>query len=165
MSLKDELLSEIDSAFEGVALDGGVSLDQSKVIDSYGEGVTEEEFNKIPKKEVTNDWRKIPFYILDEADCIAHLDAKGFKYYIPALMKRLVENYDPSSMMSIGTLSVLYPKKANYNYSSERYSLLSKKQCVAIAHYLKELPNLVCLEAEDLKCVQRAFNNHWSKYV
>jgi multidrug efflux pump subunit AcrB len=46
-----------------------------------------------------------------EHNCIAHLDALGFRYYIPALMLSVLNRYDASSMRVIGTLGGLYPKK------------------------------------------------------
>src|SRR5215469_15804011 len=46
-----------------------------------------------------------------ERNCIAHLDALGFRYYIPALMLSVLDHYEPLSMRVIGTLAGLYPKK------------------------------------------------------
>jgi hypothetical protein len=101
---KEQIKKIIEAAFNGVTLDGGISLEQTKVIDNYGRGVNVEEFTALPNNEVTNNWKQIPISQLDEAECLAHFDRKGFKYYIPALMLRLLENYDPESMMTIGTL-------------------------------------------------------------
>lgn len=157
-----ELRKIIETAFDKVTLDGGISLAQTKVIDNYGRGVTDEEFAALPKKEVTGNWKEIPASQLDEADALAHFDRKGFKYYIPALMLRLLENYDPGSMMTIGTLSILYPKTESWKYL---YSLLSEKQNQAIALYLKGLPDLVTLDLEDKTIVERALRNHWSKFL
>ena len=158
----EELKKIIETAFAGTTLGGGISLEQSKVIDNYGRDTTPEAFGHLPKKEVTGDWRKIPVSRLDEADALAHLDAEGFRYYIPALMLRLLENYDRSSMMCIGTLSSLYPKTDDDKYL---YSRLSELQNSAIALFLKRLPDLVELDAEDKTIVERALRNHWSKFL
>lgn len=99
---------------------------------------------------------------LDSADCIAHLDEKGFKYYIPALMLRLLDNYDPTSLMTIGTLNFLYPKKKSHQYL---YSELNEKQYQAIALYLQNLPDLVDLDVTDKTIVSRALRNYWSKFL
>jgi hypothetical protein len=160
---KEQIKKIIEAAFNGVTLDGGISLEQTKVIDNYGRGVSVEEFTALPNNEVTNNWKQIPISQLDEAECLAHFDRKGFKYYIPALMLRLLENYDPESMMTIGTLSILYPETETWAYL---YTLLTEEQYQAIALFLKELPNLVELDTfEDKKVVERAFNNYWSKFV
>jgi len=126
--------------------------------------MSNKEFSNLQNKEVTNNWKKIPIKLLDDAESLAHLDAKGFKYYIPALMLRLMDNYVSCSMMAIGTLSGLYPKKDNLDYHLERYSLLNTEQRNAISKYLKYLPELVNLETEDKKVVERAFNNYWHQF-
>ncbi len=162
MLQKEEIRKLIEKAFSGVTLDGGISLEQTKVIDNYGRGVTVEEFSALPSKEVTNNWKEIPISQLDEAECLAHFDRKGFKYYIPALMLRLLANYDSSSMMSIGTISFLYPTRKDWEYF---YSELTEQQTQAIALYLEALPGLVELGTEDKTRVKRALDKFWSKYL
>jgi hypothetical protein len=161
MSEAEEIRDEIRNAFAGVMLGDGISLEQTKIIDDYGRGCSAEEFAALPLKEVTDDWTKIPDAVLDEAECLAHLDSAGFQYYIPALMIRLLDNYDSGSMMSIGTLSGL---SANSPYYLERYSELSASQQHAIARYVKALPTLVDLDTEDRTELKRAFEIYWSKF-
>lgn len=162
MVSKIKIINEISTAFEGVKLDGGISLNQTKIIDNYGRGCSDEQFAFLPRTEVTDDWTKIPSLALDDADCLAHLDPKGFKYYIPALMMRLLDNYDPGSMMTIGTLSSLYPKIESQKFL---YTLLSPEQIRAIARYLQALPSLAELYGEHTKVVERAFRNYWSNFL
>ncbi|MEP6847643.1 MAG: DUF6714 family protein [Acidobacteriota bacterium] len=162
MPLVDEIKNEIKAAFAGVTLDGGISLNQTKVVDNYGRDCTNEQFAALPLTEVTDNWTKIPTSTLDEANCLAHFDRKGFKYYIPALMLRLLDNYDVDSMMTIGTLSILYPKVESWQYL---YSLLSPEQTKTVAHYLQALPTLVELYGGDKPVVERAFRNYWSKFL
>jgi hypothetical protein len=156
------IVAEIEAAFAGVQLDGGISLKQTQVIDNYGRDCTSEQFTALPRSEVTDDWKRIPVSMLDEADSLAHLDDRGVKYYIPALMLRLLDNYDPGSMMTIGTLSILYPRTESGEYV---LSLLTDPQKRAIARFMKELPMLVGLEGEDITIVDRAFRNYWSKFL
>jgi len=89
----------------------------------------------LSNSETTDNYIKIPLDTIDSADCLAHLDKKGFKYYIPILMQRLIQNYDPSSMMVIGTLQALHPKKDNAEYYNDKYSLLTTNQKSAIAFF------------------------------
>lgn len=161
MLSKQQLICEIEDAFAGVQLGGGLSLNQTKAVDNYRRGYSTEEFTRLPQHEVTDDWTQIPFEALDSADALAHLDRRGFRYYIPALMLRLLDNYDPTSMMSIGTLSILYPKTESWEYL---YSRLTKAQMRAIAHFLQSLPALVELDTEDTKRVKRALRNYWAPY-
>jgi hypothetical protein len=105
---------------------------------------------------------------LDELEgaCIAHLDALGFRYYIPALMLSVLNHYESSSMRVIGTLIGLYPKKDDgWEYHMHRYSLLNAAQKTAIARFLEALPKMVQLDFEDLKIVPRALRNYWSEYL
>jgi len=159
---KAEIKVAIESAFAGVRLDGGLSLNQTKVVDNYGRGVSSEQFSKLPNQEVTDDWTAIPPSVLDDADSLGHLDAEGFRYYIPALMLRLLDSYDSCSMMTIGTLGMLYPKREGHEYL---YSHLNEPQFKAIACYLEALPELINLEGEDRTVVERAFRKYWSKYL
>lgn len=160
--MKNKIKKLIEDSFKGVTLDGGLSLEQTKVIDNYGRDCTAEQFANLPDKEITNDWQKIPKSVLDGADCIAHLDEKGFKYYIPAFMLRVLESYDSTSMMTIGTLSSLYPKEKSREYL---YSELDDQQRQVIAIYLKNLPDLLNLEIEDKTTVARALHDYWSKFL
>jgi hypothetical protein len=162
VSLREEIVQEIRSAFAGVTLDGGISLEQTRVMDNYGRGVTPEQFRDLPKKEVTDDWAGIPNETLDEADCTAFLDEKGFRYYIPALMIRMLDAYDEGSMMTIGTISRLYPKRKDHE---ELYSGLTRPQKIAIARYLQELPGLVKLQGEGRTRVERALRNYWFQFL
>ncbi len=162
MVSRREIEEEIRLAFKDVSLDGGVSLDQTVVMDDYGRGVTAEEFAALPLKEITNDWSAIPDSVLDEAECLAFLDDKGFKYYIPAFMIRLLSNYDACSMMTIGTIHRLYPDS---EYIEERYALLNAKQRKAIALYVQSLPTLVDLDHGDATIINRAFVKYWSRYL
>lgn len=156
----------IRKAFAGVVLGDGVSLRQSIVIDNYGEGYTEEEFENIKNTEVVGDWTQVPHNELIEAENIAHFDAGGFRYYIPALMLSLIEKFDNSSMRVIGTLQSLYPKPDRmWTYHMVQYSLLNYDQKQAIAKFLIALPDLVTLDNEDKSRVERAVSNYWSEFL
>jgi hypothetical protein len=116
-------------------------------------------------EKFVDDWSQVPLDEL-ERDCIAHLDASGFRYYIPALMLSVLSHYESSSMRVIGTLGALYPKKDNsWEYHMHRYSLLNTAQKPAIAQFLAALPKLVELDSEDQKVVPRALRNYWGQYL
>jgi hypothetical protein len=116
-------------------------------------------------REIIEDWSRVPLDEL-ESDCIAHLDAAGFRYYVPALMLSVLNHFDASSMRVIGTLSGLYAKKDDsWEYTMHRYSLLNNAQKTAIARFLEALPKLVKLDSEDLKVVLRALRNYWGEYL
>jgi hypothetical protein len=153
----------IRAAFAGVTLGDGISLRQAQVIDNYGEGVTDEEFADLPKSEVTDCWEEVSLEAL-ESDNVAHLDPLGFRYYIPAFMLSVLEQYESASMRVIGTLSALYPKRQVAEYHMPRYNLLTYEQKQAIACFLEALPALVELEGEDRKVVERALR-YWRQFL
>lgn len=157
---KREIKNLIEKTFEGVILEDGISLIETKFNDGYGEGVSNGEYRKLMHHEIKKNWKEIPTDQLDDADCLVFLDAKGFRYYIPALMIRLLEDYDSHS--DAYTLGILYPKKED---DSIIYKLLTKEQNQAIALFMKTLPNLVELTIGDNRLVKRAFERYWSKFL
>lgn len=154
----------IRNAFQGVQLGKGTSAGQTEVIDRYGDGCTPLQFEAIPLREVTNDWMSIPPGELERVQ-VAHLDAEGLRYYLPALMLSVLDDYDPCSLRVIGTLHALYPKPELWDYHMERYKQLSAVQKGAIAAFLAGLPSLLTLSAEDQKLVARAVRNYWDQFL
>jgi uncharacterized protein DUF6714 len=172
---KNKIRSVIEKAFEGVTLEDGTSILQTDVIDNFGEGYTDEEFDALAKRDICNDWKQIPSTDLDKLHT-AHLDDKGFRYYIPALMCRLLDTYpldvlDPGTMREIGTLSSLYPTnpspqhKGYKEYIISRYEHLDLQQRQAIALFLKWLPELVELKTHDQTVIERALRNYWKDFL
>jgi hypothetical protein len=157
--------SEIRIAFRGVTLGRGMSLRQAQFADRFQDAVWNAHSASLAHGEITDDWSQIPLDEL-ERDCISHLDALGFRYYIPALMLSVLNHYESSSMRVIGTLGGLYPKKdSSWEYHMHRYSLLSPAQKTAIARFLTALPKLVELDFQDQKVVPRALRNYWGEYL
>lgn len=154
----------IRNAFQGVQLGRGTSAGQTEVIDRYGEGCTPSQFEAISLEEVTNDWTSIPPDELERVQA-AHLDAEGLRYYLPALMLSVLEDYDPSSSRVIGTLRALYPTRESWGYHMERYKELSDVHKRAIAAFLLELPSLLPLDLEDQTLVTRAARNYWGQFL
>jgi hypothetical protein len=161
--LRDLVEDRIRRAFDGVTLGDGVSLRQAEVIDRHGEGVTDEEFAKLPLAEVTKQWDQVPFSELERGN-VAHLDPDGFRYYIPALMLSVLSKYDSCSMRVIGTLSSLYPNGDSLAYYKLRYDALSFEQKRAIACFMQALPKLVPLWNEDIKVAERAMR-YWREFL
>lgn len=152
---------EIRAAFAGVSLGKGVSLRQAQVIDRYKEGVSDRKFASLPRDEITDDWSRIPLSELD-GDCIAHLDAEGLRYYIPALMLSVLNNYDAASMRVIGTISALDPRDT---HGQRRIALLNESQRRAIASFLLSLPRLSDLYREHAEVASRSLQAYWSQYA
>jgi hypothetical protein len=165
LQIRRAVESEIRTAFRGVTLGRGISLRQAQLADGFQDTVRNAHFASPAHQEITDDWSRVPLDEL-ERDCIAHLDALGFRYYIPALMLSVLNHYESSSMRVIGTLTGLYPKKDDsWEYDMHRYSLLNLVQKTAIARFLAATPKLVELNSEDQKVVERALRNYWGEYL
>jgi hypothetical protein len=163
LAIRQAVEQRIRDAFAGVTLSSGVSLHQAQVIDNYGEGVTDEQFSRLPLSEETEHWDRVTFEEL-ESDNIAHLDPEGFRFYLPAFMISVLDAYVSSSMRVIGTLSALYPKDHVAGYHMPRYDLLSYEQKQAVACFLDALPELVSLDGEDRTIVERAMR-YWTQFL
>jgi hypothetical protein len=158
--------NKIQAAFRGVKLDGGISLRQAQVIDNYGEGVTGQEFAALPQMDITDNWEALSIETLEEYCFVPHLDAKGFRYYIPAYILSVLLRYDRSSMRVISTLGALHAKRGNsWDYYMDKYSLLNLQQRSAIAFFLEQLPSSVAIDPEDKKIIERAIRGYWHQYL
>ncbi|MBE9098516.1 DUF6714 family protein [Vacuolonema iberomarrocanum] len=98
MSIKS-LISEIQNAFEGVKLDGGISLNMAEYADSY-------EYDKECLKRAANDekenWQNISSEDIENCTVtFCFTDLRGFKFYIPAYMCWALRNFDKSHSCSI----------------------------------------------------------------
>lgn len=161
---REHLEREVRTAFAGVTLGGGLSLRQAEALDDYCNNISEQAYRELPLSEVTDAWNAVPWAEL-ERNNIAHLDPEGWRYYIPALMLSVLQQYEPASMRVIGTLSSLYPKHEPDSYDLLRYDLLSEQQKQVIARYLHALPTLLPLNWQDSKIVERALRNHWKQFL
>jgi hypothetical protein len=155
------LENKIRAAFRGVVLGGGVSLRRAQIADCYGDDVQDDSFEHLPPEEPKDDWTRVRVGN-DNSDCIAHLDAEGLRYYLPALMLSLLADYDAGSMRVIGTMSALDPRGA---YGDRRLELLNDEQRHAIACFLKALPELVTLSHRDAKVVSRSLSAYWRQFL
>ena len=161
-----EIKSPVSDAFTGVTLGDGYSLRDMEEMDNWGERGSEEDWRLFPDVETRDDWAALSLETLDRYAGLAHIDALGFRYYVPAFMLSVLDDYQPSDMRFICTLSALYPRRGGLaEYKISRYALLNPKQRSAIACYLQALPSLVPLDGGDEKCVERAIRNYWHKFL
>jgi uncharacterized protein DUF6714 len=157
---REQVETAIRDAFRGVRLGEGVSLQQAELIDDFVVGLTPAEFARIPDLEVTDDWTAVSAEQL-EMDNIAHLDAEGLRYYLPAFLLYLLDHYDGGEMWTIGTLGALDQRDG---HPSGFLELLTPVQGRAIADYVRALPQLVDLDDLDRRVIERADRDVWSRY-
>src|SRR6266404_1917886 len=165
LQIRRAVENEIRMAFRGVTLGQGISLRKAQFADGSRDAARNVHSASPAHGEITDDWSRVPLEEL-ESESIAHLDALGFRYYIPALMLSVLDHYESSRMRVIGTLRGLYPKRdSGWEYHMHRYSLLNPAQKTAIARFLAALPKLVGLDFVDQKVVSRALRNYWDEYL
>jgi len=169
---RDHIEAAIRSAFAGVQLGSGISLRQTQVISDYGRGYTRAEFEALPESEVTDDWAQIPDDELAQDFIVAHLDADGLRYYLPALMLWLLHHYDDedrvisgADMTSIFTMAALAPDPRFEESYRGKYDSFSADQRAAVASYVEALPRLVELDDRDAAAVARSIDHLWAPFL
>lgn len=163
-----ELRALIANAFAGVRLGRGMSLRQAQAIDSSRmKPIPPAEYAALRRGEETENWTRVPITELAR-DCVAHLDAEAFRYYIPAFMLSIIDSYAPGEMRVIGAIRALCPDvkdKGSWGYNMARYKVLSPEQKAAIAIFLRALPSIVDLDREDKPRIERALKNYWKDFL
>jgi hypothetical protein len=92
----------IEDSFQGVQLEGGISLHEAVVLDDYG---TQEERRRARLQDELDDWRRIPDETIGRYSAsLAFLDAKGMRFYLPAFMRFAIRHYQRSNSPSIDYL-------------------------------------------------------------
>jgi hypothetical protein len=155
---RDTVERAIRDAFAGVKLGEGISLRRAEAAD-VDPMMTARELQPLLLSEITDDWAAVPATDLDR-DAIAYLDARGLRYYLPALMIRLLDAYEPTQMWCIGTIFALDQRQ---RHPPGFLELLSPSQRRAIATYVRTLPTLVELGDGDAARIRRAFRDVWSR--
>lgn len=80
----EELIAQIDSAFDGVVLGEGIGLWESDGIDDY---CGKNELQALRAKDEKIDWRKIPVEHLSYCNAApSFLDARGLYFHLPAFL-------------------------------------------------------------------------------
>jgi len=165
---RQDVEHEIRAAFSGVVLGNGISISQAEILDRYGKDrngapVSDTQFRDLKSADETERWDKVAPGDL-ERSAIAHFDAEGLCYYLPALMISVIDHYDPVSLRVIGTFSALDPRPMS-GYHAERYARLDEAKKRAIARFLTILPSLVTLDRADTVRIERALNAYWHSFL
>ncbi|MEM8779523.1 MAG: DUF6714 family protein [Cyanobacteria bacterium P01_G01_bin.49] len=157
-----KLISDIEAAFKGVSLDGGIGIYEAEVIDDYGD---EEERNKAKIKDSTSwvKWEEIPKEILKRYyTTFCFVDSKGFKFLIPAYMRFTLKYCEIDDSASIdATIYALQP--SNYNFDGFA-QLLNKKQKKVISRFLEYLILEVGENWVDTDVALLAYEAYWYRY-
>jgi hypothetical protein len=144
----EELIREIEAAFEKVALGSGVSLQVANALDDYA---TEAELNALRQRDVERRWQDIPDEEIEQFhDTLAFMDAEGFRFHIPRFMLYALgscqtrQSGDASHHSSDPGIvdDVIYALDLSgqapdlHEHTLDKFRLFSGRQRMAIAHFL-----------------------------
>lgn len=140
-SRRSALAAEITAAFDGVAREGGTTLHEAEARDDRR---TEEEQRAARRLDTERRWQDVP----DEdiracGSALSFLDAKGFRYYIPAFMLYGLRHWDDDMNGVVNSclfhLLHEYPKSLRQSEpaSIARGYDFSDAQCKAVAAFLR----------------------------
>ncbi|MBI4346572.1 MAG: hypothetical protein HY553_06935 [Elusimicrobia bacterium] len=161
---RDELLRAIEAAFDGVAREEGVTLNEAEVIDAYG---TQAERKAARLKDSDRRWQEVPPAEVERhADVLPFLDPKGWRYYLPAFMAWTLLHYPTTESLAVdSTIYTLDPGDAPELKARalERYKTLSGNQAAAVCRFLRFMCDVAGEDFCDALIARRALA-YWGRF-
>ncbi len=159
---REELIKDIEAAFENVLLENGIGVYESVAMEDYTDQ-EEIERERARDRQSWLNWQDIPDEILSKYySVLCFVDPQGMKYLLPAFMRFTVKNFDMSNSLSLD--SAIYILDNGLKIVGGDADFLTKPQKSAIAKFLK----FMLVEAGDkyihAGIASRAYEQHWSKY-
>ena len=148
----DCVITAIRAAFRGVER-GEITLHEGQALDDYA---TEQERAHARLKDDEESWEFIPHSaIMDCPNALTYLDARSWRYYIPAHMIWAIRHCasDESMLRDFTIYSLLGDMDG-------RFALLTRRQSEAVFQFLHHMLTQDC----DETAVRRALDSHWSRF-
>ncbi len=161
--LKERLIEEIRQAFAGVSREDGITLHEANVIDLYGSDVERAAARRLDRDE---RWEDVPDDLIESHPSIlTFLDAKGFRYYLPAYMVWALRNLGSDSLSVDFTIYALSPSRLPgfRRWSLERYGIFNSGQATAICRFLRFMADCSGGDADD-RVARKALDRYWNGY-
>ncbi len=152
---RDALTAEIHAAFEGVSREGGVSWSETFALDQCCP--TQEECDRARAMDQDEGWVEL----VDDSEWneqplsggFSYLDPIGFRYYLPVALVRSVRSGRDNGIRhalslvpsrAIDKLRADFALSAKHHedmnaYRLETWSLLSNRQCLCVARFLRHM--------------------------
>lgn len=125
-----QIIDDIHDAFDPVRLEDGVSWHEADVIDDYGSAESRRYARELDNYE---HWKDMPPEDLDDGSSSpSFLDAKGFRFYLPAYMTSIL--YGQQHAFATGDCFVW--RLGQPDFQMELLPLLNAEQRAAIAAFL-----------------------------
>lgn len=165
--VQDSLMVKLEQAFGEVKRDGGVSLHQLELLDSLI-GAHRDDLAGAEKLDPEYDWQQIA----DEDLCsllpfpfgLFFLDARGFRFYIPAYIRLIVRSWARDSSLFLPLDLGPWPMFEGTPYHQAKYyALLSKAQREAIAEFLTVAR--YCGFPEERRLATKYLRSYWNQFV
>ncbi len=133
--MRDWLIGYIEQAFRCVKLDDGMTIFEAESMDRYGDQL---ELDLARSAERT-DWRRVPYeHLVARNDGLVFLDAKGFRFYAPAIMTLILRMQDDRGLLTDAFESRLHDIRKSCNVLGVPYTtLFNRSQRAAILRYVK----------------------------
>ena len=141
---KDELISAIESAFDGVPRPALLTLHVAEAHDGYDYGNDKAH----RARDHVGRWQDLPSEHIERCQCaLSHVDAVGMRYYLPAYMRWYLRNMESERVTTDHTLYSLDhhrndPKLAEYH--RQRFADFTRQELAACARFVA-----FCAEADD----------------
>lgn len=137
---RNALIAEIYAAFKGVSRKGGVSWNETKVIDGYG---SDEDRRKARATDTDRSWKELAtnqkWDVFLGIGGFPFLDPIGFCYYLPAAMIRNIldgEKQDVSFALELNKATKPRGLKLRDNLI-HKWSLLDDRQRRCVARFIR----------------------------
>lgn len=159
---RDRVIAEIEEAFDGVSREDGITLHEADAIDSHA---SEDELQRARDKDCESRWQDVPDAAIEGgADSLAHFDAKGLRYYLPAYMRWTIRHgADSRSVSSDFVIYTLARSVGSGEYFEERIAGFTPAQCRAICRFLHYI---VASGEPDFErdVARKALADHWGQF-
>jgi hypothetical protein len=160
--LIDDVIDEINRAFDGVSREGGISLHEADIIDGYG---SMKERAKARKLDIEARWQDVPEKDLEEYSILCFLDTIGFRYYIAAYMVWALRNFRTTD--SVSADSTIYALDPPWEYelnlwAHKRYSFFTKPQAKGTCRFLRFMAQNEAYADSD--SARNALEKYWDKF-
>lgn len=136
---KAALIAEITAAFDGVQREDGITLHEAQALDDYRAYDDPSHPARVEARAIDKEtrWQDVPSEDIAEGyNVLSFIDAKGFRYYIPALLVWFLTSEEDSNTYD----SVMHFLDEDYEEYDGLYlphvSILNHAQSKAIAHFL-----------------------------
>ncbi len=164
------VIAKLTSAFVDVERDELCTLHEAQFMDQHhADSTSVAEIQASKRLDIHTDWREVPAEHLDECDsALSFLSPKGWKFYLPAYLRRALdlihkpswEPWLPDGVLFHLSLSTEYPHSAAE--SARLFQTLDEAQVQAVADVLRFIEESVPPGTSRQQSAQSALQRFWA---